>query len=226
MTWLQPASASISALMSPVKAPFGAAWQSCPPSAMLLPARACRHRRQQARRRANQQLAGRPPRRRSSPAAPEPRASAVPSSRNPFIFQLPATSFVRTAMLRPHGPASISGPTSHRHAGGSTGPDADQNRGQLPPCSKRSARKAGPLSSRRLFGLLILSFGVWGIGDIFRNHPTGYGGRYGRRPEHPCRGIADGHAPRARTAERAVRRGDRYASRQNSLGSSTRCSMR
>jgi len=32
--------------------------------------------------------------------------------------------------------------------------------------------KAGSLVVKTLFGLLILTFGIWGIGDIFRNRPT------------------------------------------------------
>ncbi len=32
--------------------------------------------------------------------------------------------------------------------------------------------KAGSVVVKALFGLLILTFGIWGIGDIFRNHPT------------------------------------------------------
>ena len=32
--------------------------------------------------------------------------------------------------------------------------------------------RAGSLVVKALFGLLILTFGVWGIGDIFRNRPT------------------------------------------------------
>ena len=32
--------------------------------------------------------------------------------------------------------------------------------------------KAGSLVVKGLFGLLILTFGIWGIGDIFRNRPT------------------------------------------------------
>jgi peptidyl-prolyl cis-trans isomerase D len=32
--------------------------------------------------------------------------------------------------------------------------------------------KAGSLVVKALFGLLILTFGIWGIGDIFRNRPT------------------------------------------------------
>ncbi len=32
--------------------------------------------------------------------------------------------------------------------------------------------KAGSLVVKLLFGLLIVTFGIWGIGDIFRNRPT------------------------------------------------------
>src|ERR1700752_1336475 len=32
--------------------------------------------------------------------------------------------------------------------------------------------KAGSFVVKALFGLLILTFGIWGIGDIFRNRPT------------------------------------------------------
>ena len=32
--------------------------------------------------------------------------------------------------------------------------------------------KAGSFVVKGLFVLLILTFGVWGIGDIFRNRPT------------------------------------------------------
>ena len=96
MTWVQPASASISALMSPVKAPLRRAWQSWPPSAMPLPAMTSHTCGQQRCRRADQQLAGR----RFAPASALARsasspASASPSARSPFIFQLPAMSFVR-----------------------------------------------------------------------------------------------------------------------------------
>src|SRR6266851_1104437 len=52
------------------------------------------------------------------------RASAAPSSHRPFIFQLPATSVVPIAMLRPPCPVTIIRCLrSHRRAGGSTGPD-------------------------------------------------------------------------------------------------------
>ena len=32
--------------------------------------------------------------------------------------------------------------------------------------------RAGSFIVKLLFGLLILTFGIWGIGDIFRNRPT------------------------------------------------------
>ena len=32
--------------------------------------------------------------------------------------------------------------------------------------------RAGSFVVKVLFGLLILTFGIWGIGDIFRNRPT------------------------------------------------------
>ena len=32
--------------------------------------------------------------------------------------------------------------------------------------------RAGSFVVKGLFGLLILTFGIWGIGDIFRNRPT------------------------------------------------------
>ena len=42
--------------------------------------------------------------------------------------------------------------------------------------------KAGSFVVKLLFALLILTFGVWGIGDIFRTAFDRYGGRHGRRP--------------------------------------------
>src|SRR3981081_1817655 len=61
------------------------------------------------------------------PAAParsaSSRANAAPSLRKPFIFQLPATSVVPIAMLRPPCPVTIiCRLRSHPGAGGSTGP--------------------------------------------------------------------------------------------------------
>ena len=92
------------------------------PSAMPLPARVPppRRARSPAGRREARSRA-RPPA--AAARCASARASAAPSSRKPFIFQLPATSFVRIAMLRPRCPAPIIRPTrSHRRSGGSIGP--------------------------------------------------------------------------------------------------------
>src|SRR5260370_14561957 len=99
------------------------------------------------------------------------RANATPSSRSPFIFQLPATSFVRTAMLRPHGSVSIF--CLQDHTGTRAGQPTRAARTRPPASILQAIRsRAGSLVVKLLFGLLILTFGVWGIGDIFRNRPT------------------------------------------------------
>src|ERR1700730_10710411 len=171
MTWVQPASASISGLISPVNAPFAAPWQSCPPRAMPLPAIRPPT--------VVSMVAGGPTRSwQPGPSLPAETirwaracASAELSSRNPFIFQLPATSFVRTAMLRPHGSVSIF--CLQHHIGMRAGQPARAVT-MRPPASMLQAirSRAGSLVVKALFGLLILTFGVWGIGDIFRNRST------------------------------------------------------
>ncbi len=40
--------------------------------------------------------------------------------------------------------------------------------------------KAGSFVVKALFALLILTFGIWGIGDIFRNARHRHGSRYRR----------------------------------------------
>src|SRR6266566_3779397 len=94
MTWLQPASRNISALIQPVKAPEAAAWQSWPPRATRLPATASPTvaSRVAGGQTSRSQACG--PRARSAIA----RASAIPSARFPFIFQLPATRPLRSAI--------------------------------------------------------------------------------------------------------------------------------
>ena len=57
MTWLAPASRSISADISPVWAPLALAWQSCPPTSRPLPLTASATASHQGRRRADQHLA-------------------------------------------------------------------------------------------------------------------------------------------------------------------------
>src|SRR3954471_10825758 len=167
IAWLQPTSLSISALSEPVNAPFGAAWQSWPPSAMLpcrtSPTRTSRvagghTRRSQARRLLLARFA-------SSAARPRP------SARNPFIFQLPAISRFRSGMfcaprwvqggslrmlrLRP----ALSIHRAHDHTGR--------------PMLQALRTKAGSIVAKILFGLLIISFGFWGIytrSDYFQGH--------------------------------------------------------
>src|SRR5437016_1798591 len=171
MTWVQPASASISGLISPVNAPFAAAWQSWPPRAMPLPA--IRPPTVVSRVAGGQTRSSQP-----GPPAPaatirctRARANATLSSRSPFIFQLPATSFVRTAMLRPHGSVSIF--CLQDHTGTRAGQPTRAARTRPPASMLQAIRsRAGSLVVKLLFGLLILTFGVWGIGDIFRNRPT------------------------------------------------------
>src|SRR5215469_15200432 len=59
-------------------------------------------------------------------------ASSAPSLRRPFIFQLPATSCVPIAMLRPRWPVPIMLLTrSHQRPGGSTGLERQKEAGRL-----------------------------------------------------------------------------------------------
>src|SRR6516225_9995654 len=144
------------------------------------------------------------------------RASAAPSSRSPFIFQLPATSFVRTAMLRPHGRISISGPRSYRHAGGSTCLPAKTEAICLhaPSDSLQGwvLRRQGTIRSPDPD---LRDLGHWGH---FPQPPDRYGNRYGWRPKHPRRGFTGGDAPGDRAPKRAVWRRDRYSAGQKARG--------
>src|SRR5215469_6913046 len=203
MTYLQPRSASISALTSPVWAPFGDEWQSCPPSAIPLPARTpptVSRRVAGGQTRTSQPIS--PPA--EAVRATSARASAAPSARNPFIFQLPATSFVPIAMLRPRRPASIIRPLrSHRLSGGSTGPSRQEEASCLHAASD-------PLQSgilHRQGFVRTADPDLRHLGD--RRHlpqpRDRHGGRDGRRPEHPRRGFADRAAPGAGPDEGAIR---------------------
>src|SRR3984885_11446986 len=89
MTALAPASASISAEISPVWAPDGLGWQSCPPIARAFEPRALSAK-------AITRVAGGQTRRSARPATFEALASMASNSPldalRPFIFQLPAIS--------------------------------------------------------------------------------------------------------------------------------------
>src|SRR5229473_3158215 len=89
MTWLQPASLSMGAPMSPVCAPNRSAWQSWPPMAMPLPASASATARSKVA--GGHTRRSQPSRSRCTRCA-RSAASASPSAPSPFIFQFPAIS--------------------------------------------------------------------------------------------------------------------------------------
>src|SRR5579862_4865563 len=107
-----------------------------------------------------------PIRRPSSPA------SASPSARRPFIFQFPATSFLRSVMFSRSAPI-IPAITITSGSGGGQSLRCRGKRALIAMAMLQAIRsKAGSWVVKALFGILILTFGIWGIGDIFRNRPT------------------------------------------------------
>src|SRR5665213_3858668 len=103
------------------------------------------------------------------------RAKASPSARSPFIFQLPAISFLRSAMSLPGVRRSrgcraacrtLSSPATITPALGRVNPRPDDRLGK-----NRNGRhmlqairtRAGGIIVKVLFGLLIISFGFWGL---------------------------------------------------------------
>ncbi|HYL33767.1 MAG TPA: SurA N-terminal domain-containing protein, partial [Stellaceae bacterium] len=100
----------------------------------------------------------------------------MPSAVNPFIFQLPATSLrIRPLYHRRRTPARarrigrcgaigrpLSSARTTRH---------DARRRAIPSSAMLQAirSRATSLFVKILFGVLIVTFGIWGIGDIFRN---------------------------------------------------------
>ena len=95
-------------------------------------------------------------------------ASIAPSCRKPFIFQLPATSFVLIAIVAtplagPYHLADTITPTFGRVNRPSRQKEA------LASMLQAIRSRAGSYVVKILFALLILTFGIWGIGDIFRN---------------------------------------------------------
>src|SRR5215212_1285121 len=168
IAWVQPTSRSISALIEPVKAPFGAAWQSWPPSAMPLP---CSASATSTSRVAGGHTRSSQPSRAALARSANSRASPKPSARSPFIFQLPAISRFRSAMFyAPSGPrqdrANGCGPAQpylyigrHDHTG--------------TPMLQAIRTRAGSIIVKVLFALLIVSFGFWGIytrSDYLQGH--------------------------------------------------------
>jgi len=100
--------------------------------------------------------------------------------RKPFIFQLPATSFFRCAIdllparraarqiLRPQRRLPIFG--HYHHIGVRTvNPGRNAGERRFPAMLQAIRSKAGSRVVKGLFVVLIATFGVWGIGDIFRN---------------------------------------------------------
>src|SRR6266851_2935021 len=186
MTWLQPASRNISALMQPVNAPEAAAWQSWPPSATPPPASASPPSTpligpssvaggQTSRSQACGSFA------RSAMA----RASAIPSARRPFIFQLPATSAFRSGIsvlhaARASAPANVAARPGHLyvrtydHTGLCGGqPAAIPAKSGILRMMQWIRGRAGSIIVKALFALLIISFGFWGIytrSDYYSGH--------------------------------------------------------
>src|SRR5229473_3608473 len=225
MTWLQPASRNISALIEPVKAPEAASWQSWPPSATPLsasasPTAASRVAGGQTRRsRACGSFA------RSAMA----RASAIPSARRPFIFQLPATSPFRSGIsvlhaARASAPANVAAAPGHPYV---RSYDHTGIRGGQPaaipaksgilrhdasdPHQSGLDHRQGPV--RALDHLLRVLGHLYAIG-LLLGALARYRHRCGRRAEHPRRRSAARLAARARAAARAIRYLDRPAAGQ------------
>src|SRR6266849_9853784 len=230
MTWLQPASRNISALMEPVKAPEAAAWQSWPPSATPLPASASPPSTspigpssvaggQTSRSQACGSFA------RSAMA----RASAMPSARRPFIFQLPATSSFRSGIsvlhaARASAPANVAAMPgdlyvrTYDHTGIRGGQPAaiPAKSGILrhdasDPHQSGLDHRQGPV--RALDHLVRVLGHLYAIG-LLLGALARYRHRCGRRAEHPRRRSAARLAARARAAARAIRYLDRPAAGQ------------
>src|SRR5579883_2169632 len=176
------------ALISPVWAPTVPVWQSWPPRAMPLPLTAAAT--------AMSSVAGGQSRRSQAILSfsirwASSRASARPSALSPFIFQFPAISlrtpasclapFLRRDILLYHSPAGpcqrFSGTSFWRlRRGGrrlyhpARAPRALDAAVPSGPIMLQVIRsKASSIVVKILFGLLVISFGIWGIGDIFRN---------------------------------------------------------
>ncbi len=108
ITWVAPASASIATEMSPVWAPEAAAWQSCPPTPMWA-ARAAMRERSVAGGQRTMSTAG------AGWAATRASTSAR-CAVVPFIFQLPAASFLRMPSLLGSGRAGCCRPGARGQA--------------------------------------------------------------------------------------------------------------
>src|SRR6185437_1375988 len=183
MTWLQPASLSIAAAISPVWAPDRAAWQSWPPTAMPLPASASATARSRvAGGHTRRSQAIRPRFSRCARSA----AKASPSDASPFIFQLPAMSLHEANPLSSHvigfrlaqPSRRRQPPRLRRRACRLYDPPPRSRRNPPPHCATATIdqamlsairSKASSLPVKLLFGLLVVAFAIWGIGDIFRN---------------------------------------------------------
>src|SRR6266851_195095 len=227
MTWLQPASRNISALMQPVNAPEAAAWQSWPPSATPPPASASPPSTpligpssvaggQTSRSQACGSFA------RSAMA----RASAIPSARRPFIFQLPATSAFRSGIsvlhaARASAPANVAAMPgdlyvrTYDHTGIRGGQPAAMpaksgilRHDASDPHQSRLDHRQGPV--RALDHLVRVLGHLYAIGFLLGAFAR-YRRRCGRRPQHSGRGFAAGPGTRAGTDARAIRHRDRPA---------------
>src|SRR5204862_6700418 len=92
---------------------------------------------------------------------PMPRASARPSARSPFLFQLPATSRFRSAISAPRAAGGQAPANGCGVPGASLDIVLHDHTGT--PMLQALRTKAGSIVAKILFGLLIISFVFWGL---------------------------------------------------------------
>ena len=172
--------------IEPVNAPLGSAWQSWPPTTMPLPS-------SWAATSASTVNGGNTPRvpvRRARMRGDGSRRERAPRARSPCIFQLPNTIGrgqgmpisagysdarpVNTQRVRlSSAPAEVADrpvqPICSRHAHASRRSRCRRRTTTaLIPCSNSLRKHATGWVAKVLFGILVVSFAIWGIGDIFR----------------------------------------------------------
>src|SRR5262245_8764569 len=200
MTALAPASLSISAERSPVKAPAGSAWQSWAPIRTGLPAAAAAN--------SATRVAGGHIRISTAASSRAPwaiRASSATEARRPFIFQLPATSGRRGARaISGYPPFQLSGQAVSRAPADAPGCACDG----LPPPRQVARRGTPPYDAerplhRRLAGRERLPITVTHASrstkSLFQLARQGGDGRGRRLFDYQFRNLGDRrHFPRVR----------------------------
>ena len=206
MTAVAPASASIGALIEPVKAPLACSWQSWPPTTMPVPASwAATSPRTVNGGNTPSVAVRRPPRsakRRGQRAAVGAQAVHLPvaehdrprqnSSSDPLFAEV---ARVVTHRVRPFQRAATPAGVavwarwpicSSARVGAYEHPSRATPTTAALTHARTSLRKhATGWVAKVLFGILVVSFAIWGIGDIFRAPHAGSTAGRGRRHRHP-----------------------------------------